>query len=164
MSQVRTCVNHPREETRVACSSCGDPICPRCMRQSAVGQKCPDCARVPRSARALGKPVHYAKAVGAGLLTAAVGGVLLVELLARLPFGFGRLILSGLLGFGVGRVVAWGAQRQTQPPFPHIAVGCAVLGLAGAYSAGYGTPVPTNMWVLLAYAVAGYFAYRGAFS
>ena len=41
-----TCVNHPKVETWLTCSSCGDPICPRCMVTTAVGQKCPRCARL----------------------------------------------------------------------------------------------------------------------
>jgi hypothetical protein len=162
MSDIRTCVNHPREETRLACSACGDPICTRCMRQSAVGQKCPDCAKVPRSARALGKPVHYVKAVGGGLLTAALGAVLFIQLLSVVRFG--TLILSAAVGFAVGRVVSWGAQRQTQPPFPQIAAGSAVAGIAGAFVFAFGTPVPGSIWLILAYAVAGYFAYRGVMS
>ena len=53
-----TCVNHPGVATRVSCSSCGAPICPRCMHAGPVGQKCPTCAQLPRRARALGKPSH----------------------------------------------------------------------------------------------------------
>ena len=47
-----TCVNHPKVETRLTCSNCGDPICTRCMVTTAVGQKCPNCAR--QSGRAKG--------------------------------------------------------------------------------------------------------------
>ncbi|MDP9405715.1 MAG: hypothetical protein M3O86_03815, partial [Actinomycetota bacterium] len=104
---VPRCVNHPAVATRVSCSTCDAPICPRCMRQSAVGQKCPRCARLPRSARALGRPVHYLKAGVAGLAVAVVGGLALNAALGRV--GFGSVILPGLLGFGVGRAVAWGA-------------------------------------------------------
>jgi hypothetical protein len=159
MAEARTCVNHPREHTRLACSSCDAPICPRCTRQSAVGQKCPACARVPRSARASGKPAHYVKAVAGGLASAAVGGLLYVQLLAIVRFG--TLILAGLLGYLVGRVVAWGTQGRSQAPFPHIAVGCVVLGIAGALTYAVGTPLPASPWLLLAYLAAGYFAVRG---
>lgn len=153
------CVNHPDAETRLACSTCGDPICTRCVRQSAVGQKCPSCARVPRSARALGKPVHYVKAVGGGFTAAVAGGAVLGLLLAQLFVG--SIILSALVGFGVGRVVGWGAQGQTQPPFPHLAVGLGVLAVLVAYAVA-GRGVPTSVWGLLALAAAGWFAWRGA--
>ena len=47
----RHCANHPKVETAVSCSDCGKPICPDCMVHAAVGIKCRDCARLPRSAR-----------------------------------------------------------------------------------------------------------------
>ena len=129
------------------------------MRQGAVGQKCPNCARVPRSARALGRPVHYVKGVAAGLGAAAVGGVLYGTVLALVPFG--SLILAGLLGYGVGAAVSWGVARQSQPPFPVIAASCAVIGVAAGFVTIGGTPLPRGLFGLLAYAAAGFFALRG---
>ncbi|MDQ3028979.1 MAG: hypothetical protein M3R09_02895 [Actinomycetota bacterium] len=131
----------------------------RCLRQSVVGQKCPRCARNPRGTRALGKPVHYAKAVGGGLAVAVGGGVALWFALAALPFG--GIILPGLLGYGVGRTVAWGAAGQRQAPFPVIAVTLAVLGAL----VGIGGPLALRgPFSLLGIAAAGYFAYRGLHS
>jgi nitrate reductase NapE component len=130
------------------------------MRQSAVGQKCPSCARLPRSARARGKPVHYFKATAAGLAVAVVGGFLLWNL--RMSIGFGAILLPALLGFGVGKAVGWGAQRQSQQPFAGMAIGFAVFGvvlfplLAGALPWLLSRP-----FSLLGVAAAGYFALRG---
>ena len=153
---IPTCVNHRDTETRLSCSACGDPICTRCMRQSPVGQKCPRCARLPRSARARGKPVHYVKAIGAGAAVAVVGGLVLRQVLGSV--GFGAILLPSLLGFGVGRVVAWGASRQSQQPFPAIAVALAVC---GAVLAGGGLSIINRPFALLGVAAAGYFALRG---
>lgn len=152
------CVNHRDVATRVSCSSCGDPICPRCMRQSAVGQKCPRCAKLPRRARAYGKPIHYVKGVGGGLATAFGAGLLYVRAIGAM--GFGTLILAGLLGFGVGRVVRWGAASQSQPPWPAVAATCAVAGMVLAHVVTY-QRLPLSGFLLLAYAVAGYAAVRG---
>lgn len=126
------------------------------MRQSAVGQKCPSCARMPRSARALGKPIHYVKAVGAGLAAAAAGGLVVGELLAMVRFG--SILLLAMLGYGVGRAVGWGAQRQTSRPFAVIAV---TLGTAAALLAGGPRLLTLNVFALLGVAAAGYFAWRG---
>lgn len=132
------------------------------MRPSAVGQKCPNCARTPRSARTLGKPSHYVRAVGAGLPAGIVGGLLLVELIAIIRFGL--IILAALLGYVIGRVVRWGAKGQTQPPFPAVAAGCA----AGGVAIGIALRIPlaafagpSGLWFLLALAAAGWFARRG---
>ncbi len=156
---VQTCVNHPDIETRISCSTCGDPICTRCMRTAAVGQKCPRCATTPRSARALGKPKHYLRALGGGVAAAAVGGVLYAQLLAAI--GFGALILAGLLGFGIGRVVKWGARGQRQQPFPAIAMALAGLAVAVGFVVAFGTLLPLGGLVILAYPVAIWLSVRG---
>ncbi len=41
---VPSCYRHPDRPTRLACSSCGRPICVDCVHPAAVGQKCPECA------------------------------------------------------------------------------------------------------------------------
>ncbi|HSK90328.1 MAG TPA: hypothetical protein VK875_03355 [Euzebyales bacterium] len=156
---VRTCVNHPDTETRISCSSCGNPICTRCMRTAAVGQKCPSCARPARSSRARGKPQHYVRAIGAGLGAAVVGGVLYAQLLAAVRFG--ALILAGVLGYVIGRVVRWGTRGQTQPPFTGIAIGLAVAAVAVAFVVGYGSPLPVRGLAILAYPIAGWLSLRG---
>src|SRR5918994_1749276 len=64
-----TCVNHPKVETRLTCSSCGDPICTRCMVTTAVGQKCPRCAK--QSGRAKGNPEPQLLALAHGFVVGA---------------------------------------------------------------------------------------------
>jgi membrane associated rhomboid family serine protease len=46
-AQTAVCYRHPKNETAVACSSCGRPICTECMVFAAVGIKCPECAGQP---------------------------------------------------------------------------------------------------------------------
>lgn len=92
-----TCVNHPRAATRVRCSNCDRPICVRCMNESAVGMKCPECARVqyrdPQAKR------RYA-AGAAGLVAAALLTAGVAMMLGRLGF-----LTAVLLGVAVGAVV-----------------------------------------------------------
>ena len=154
-SEPSPCVNHPDTTTRLSCASCGDPICPRCVRSSAVGQRCPRCARPAKIAQARGKPEHYIRAIGAGGGVAIVGGLLAAML------GFGSLIASGVTGFGVGRAVKWGTRGQSQPPFPALAIGAAVGGFAVAFTVVFGTPLPTRGLLPLSYLIAAFFAYRG---
>lgn len=40
-----TCVRHPNRPTGLACTRCGRPACPDCLRPAAVGQHCVDCIR-----------------------------------------------------------------------------------------------------------------------
>ncbi|MBW3603327.1 MAG: hypothetical protein KY460_00205 [Actinobacteria bacterium] len=157
---VQTCVNHPDVETRIACSTCGDPICTRCMHTAAVGQKCPQCARTPRSARALGKPEHYVRVLGGGITAALVGGVVYAQLLATVRFG--SVIMAALLGFLIGRVVRWGARGQSQQPFRGIAMGLATVAVAVGLLVAFGNPLPVGAGLLiLAYPAAIWLAIRG---
>jgi hypothetical protein len=129
------------------------------MRQSAVGQKCPACARMPRRARGRGRPANYVKAAGAAFAVAAVGGVVMLQIVAQIRFGL--LIFSAVAGFMAGKAAAWGAQRQTQPPFPALAAGAAVAGLLAVLLLGPGVQALASPWMLLGVAAAGWFAVRG---
>src|ERR1700753_1036653 len=50
---MATCYRHPRRETGVSCSNCGNPICTDCMTSTTVGMRCPDCARQRTPTRTL---------------------------------------------------------------------------------------------------------------
>lgn len=159
MSEVtQRCVNHPDAETRLSCTTCGDPICVRCMRQAAVGQKCPRCARQPRSALARGKPRDYVRLALVGPLVVVVGGGV-YGLLLGFVGGF-SLILAGFVGFGVGRSLRWAVRNQTQQPFATIAVVCGVLAVAVGLLLATGGILPRSPFLLLAYVVGGFFANR----
>jgi hypothetical protein len=150
-----TCKRHPNEETRLFCSSCGDPVCPRCAVHAPVGQKCPGCARQARSARARGKPRQYLKAVLAGLAGAA--GVSIALFVLAINIQFGVIILSGFGGYGVARAVHWGAERNSATPFQAIAYALALASVQGA-ALLLGVVFFTGFW-LLTYPAALYGAY-----
>jgi hypothetical protein len=100
-----TCVNHPKVETRLTCSSCGDPICTRCMVATAVGQKCPRCAR--QSGRAKGNPetALLARAFGVGLAASAAAVLGLAAVVAL--FGGDPLTARLLLFYALSGGIAF---------------------------------------------------------
>lgn len=141
-----TCKRHPAEETRLFCTNCGDPICPRCAVAAPVGQKCPECARQARSARARGKPRQYVKGIAAGTLTAAAVAVGLTFLMVGV--GFLTWIGSGVGGYGIGRSVRWGAEGNAASPFRIASYVLAVLVVAVAWLFSFGIVVPRGLGII----------------
>jgi hypothetical protein len=90
----------------VTCSDCGKPLCPDCMVFSAVGIKCKECARMPRSARLMLKPGKFALAVAAGLATAIALGFAYYYILGTLRFFFLFIFVSAGIGYLVGEAVS----------------------------------------------------------
>jgi hypothetical protein len=150
-----TCVNHPGVETRLTCSSCGTPICPRCMVTTAVGQKCRDCARQSRHAKGTPEPALLGRAFGAGFAVAAVGGAVL------LFTPFLRILLAAALGLVVAAASRRAARRRVHTQLGIAAAAAAVLGIAlAALVLGVAVFHPT---LLLAYLIAGGVAFaRGS--
>ena len=66
------CADHPDVETRLRCSRCGKPICPRCAVRTPVGMRCPDCAG--KRATVVANPAGTLKAAHAGLAVATIVG------------------------------------------------------------------------------------------
>src|SRR5215210_1002242 len=106
------CYRHPRRETRVSCATCGRPICTECMRQTAVGIKCPDDASLPRGARTgVMKPNQVLKTMlaGAGI---ALLGIPVVSIILSLPL---QWLLSAAAGYGAGILINRAGGRNGGP-------------------------------------------------
>lgn len=104
----------------------------------------------------MGKPRQYVKGVAAGLGAAVLGAFVLYLVIG---IGFLTLIASLGIGYGVGRAVQWGAERNAATPFTVIAVVLAVLVVEAAWLLGYGYIAPPGIFGLLGYAAAAYGAY-----
>src|SRR5829696_5594413 len=79
------------------------------MVTTAVGQKCPRCARQSGRAKGNPEPVLLARAFGAGVAVAAAGAVVFVFL----PFA--GILLALAHGFVVGAAVRWGPGAGPTP-------------------------------------------------
>jgi len=135
---MMVCANHPGTETKVSCSNCGKPICPRCMVFMPVGVKCAECARPAPGALARGKPLQYAGAIGAGLAAGLIAGLAAGEL-SGLIRGL-TIIISLGLGYAVGRAVRFGAQGNRGLVFSAIAGLAGLLGALVAFGPAIASP------------------------
>lgn len=146
-----TCVNHPRVATRVRCSACDDPICVDCMQQSAVGMKCPSCAKV-QYRRPGGKRRWMAGATGLALAAAAgffTGG--------RLGF-LGAIVVGVLIGATVrtvGRKLPGIGGAAAAATICGLAMGLLALGAPIGYLLSPAFLFPGGMAALAAAFTAG---------
>ena len=97
---IHYCVTHPDIETGLSCARCEKYICPRCMVQSVIGARCPDCAQTKKLPTFEVTPIYYVRAYAAGIGIALLTG--LVWALVRIMLGG---YLSGILVIGVGYLV-----------------------------------------------------------
>jgi tetratricopeptide (TPR) repeat protein len=82
------CYIHPTRETGLRCTNCDRPICADCVRPAAVGQLCPECAKIRR-------PVNY-QVSGVNLLVVGVTALIYSVLITF----FASLLLSQIAFFG----------------------------------------------------------------
>jgi B-box zinc finger len=115
------CAEHPNIETRLRCSRCGRPICPRCAVRTPVGMRCPDCAGT--RATVVANPAGTLRAALAGLAVATAVGVGW----ALLPsWGFYWALL---LGFGVVETMVWLLRARRGTDLQAIAIAIVVYGV-----------------------------------
>ena len=106
------CAAHPRVETNLRCGKCGKPICPKCMVQTLVGARCPECARLYKLPTYRVSTVYYLRAVGAALGMALVSGVLWGLANTFIPFFFLNLLIGAGVGYAIGEVVGRAVNRK----------------------------------------------------
>ena len=134
------------------------------MVPAAVGNKCPDCARLPRSARVVLKPSKALAAIGASFGVGTVAGALIGAFGAAFSLGFFSFIVGWGVGVLCGRVVVSASGHHRSSTAGWIAVGGAVwcyVVAAGVFAYDYGVGVRAGIQII-GLAIAAYFAYREA--
>lgn len=117
------CTYHPSVMTRLRCSRCGKPICPRCGVRTPVGLRCPECAGVR------GLPTY---ATSTPVLGRAAAAGLAVAIAIGLVWGFGptwQFYLALALGFGVAETMAQVSNQKRGRDLQLLAVGIVAVGL-----------------------------------
>lgn len=105
--EVIYCSYHPNVETRLRCSKCGTPICPKCAVQTPVGFRCPDCVRSQQAVFYTASPLDYGIAVVVGLVISTLAALILSQVGIFLV-----LILGPLAGGVIAEVVSWVIRRR----------------------------------------------------
>jgi hypothetical protein len=106
------CATHPEIETNLRCGKCGKPICPKCMVQTPVGARCPDCAKLYKLPTYRVPAVFYLRAIGAALGMAIVCGIVWGVINGFAPF-YLNLILAAGAGYAIGEVTSRSVNRKS---------------------------------------------------
>ena len=106
------CATHPEVETNLRCGKCGKLICPKCLVQTPVGARCPDCAQLYKLPTYRVSTKYYLRAIGAGLGMAIVCGIIWGFIELVIPrFSFNLLLAPGV-GYVIGEVVGLSVNRK----------------------------------------------------
>ena len=106
------CAYHPDVETNLRCGKCGKPICPKCMVQTPVGARCPDCAKLYKLPTYRVSAKYYLRAAGTALGMAIVCGIAWGLVRSLVPFIFFNLLLAAGAGYAIGEVVSLSVNRK----------------------------------------------------
>ena len=115
------CARHHDVETNLRCSKCGKPICPKCLVQTPVGARCPDCAKLDRLPTFRVSIAYYLRAVGSGLGMAIICGLVWGLVTGLVSFSYLNLLLAAGAGYAIGEVVSLSVNRKR-------GIGLAVVG------------------------------------
>ena len=151
---IHRCSFHPDVETGLACGRCGRYICPRCMVQTPVGSRCPDCARVTRHPTFDVQPSYYLRASSAGGVVGIIGGVIW-GLVLGVPF-LPWLVAIGV-GYFVGEAVSLASNRKRGTGLAVTAGASVALAVIVAMIL-VGWTIVTSIFFLLSVALAIYIA------
>jgi hypothetical protein len=117
------CTYHPSVMTRLRCSRCGKPICPRCGVRTPVGLRCPDCAGVR------GLPTYR---TSSNALAKSAAVAFAVALVVGVIWGYWPIwnfYLCLALGFGVAEAMAWASKGKRGVDLQAIGIVAVMFGL-----------------------------------
>ncbi|MBA7594168.1 hypothetical protein ES703_01106 [subsurface metagenome] len=127
------CATHPEVETNLSCGRCGHPICPKCMVQTLVGPRCPDCANLKRLPTYEVSQRQYLIAVGIGMGVAIAAGFVWALIWNAIHFLFLSLLIAAGIGYAIGEVISLATNRKRGPGLQAIAGISVVVSFAVYY-------------------------------
>ena len=135
------CASHPNIETNLSCGRCGKPVCTKCVVQTLVGPRCPDCANLKRLPTYEISTRHYLIAIGVGVGFAIVAGVAWALIWRAIPFL--SLLTAAGVGYAIGELISRATNRKRGPGLQVIAGVSVLISFATNYLfAAYFLSVP----------------------
>lgn len=156
------CARHPNTPTDLRCSRCETPICPRCIVQTPVGARCPDCGKGTPAPMYQVTPVSAARIVSATIAIGLGIGLLWGLLLPAVgAFGFFTIFLGAFAGYGMVWLMDKASGRKRGPWVQVAAAGCLVLAYVVRNAIVFGgLIVPNDLWGIIFIGIAGAVAWN----
>jgi len=108
------CATHPEVETNLSCGRCERPVCPKCMVQTLVGPRCPDCANLKRLPTYEVSLRQYLIAVGVGMGVAVAAGFVWYLIWRAVPFLLLSLLIAAGIGYAIVEAISLATNRQAR--------------------------------------------------
>ena len=161
---VTYCARHPRTETVLRCGRCATPICPRCLVQTPVGARCPDCANVRTIPTLDVTPLFLARGVGAALASGAVIGYFWGAISGSRGFnvvGFFLIFIAMGIGYAVAACVSAATNHKRAQALQYVAGAGVIFAYLVHNLVAYNALIVQNdIWGMLAAAFGAYWAYQ----
>src|SRR5688572_19199991 len=110
---VTYCARHPQVETVLLCGRCGTPICPRCLVQTPVGARCPDCANVRRVPTVDVPLLFLFRGLGAALIAGVGVGAIWGFITQGGGFvGFFLIFIAMGIGWAISEAISLATNRK----------------------------------------------------
>jgi hypothetical protein len=127
------CAAHPDVETNLRCGKCDKPICPKCLVQTPVGARCPECARLYRLPTFRVSGLYYLRAAGTALGLAIAIGLIWGFIENFLPSYIFTLIAAMGIGWVIGELISLSVNRKRSGGLAAIGGAAVVICYGVAY-------------------------------
>jgi hypothetical protein len=140
------CAYHPDVETNLRCGKCDKPICPKCMVQTPVGARCPDCAQLHKLPTYRVSSRYYLMAAGVAVGMATICGLAWGAIEWAVPLFSLNLLLAPGAGYAIGEAVSRSVNRKR-------GTGLAIIGgmavaLSYAFTFFFPDVIPSGYFIL----------------
>ncbi|MFO8144079.1 MAG: B-box zinc finger protein [Dehalococcoidales bacterium] len=119
------CAAHPDVDTNLTCGKCGRPICPRCMVETPVGARCPECARLRKLPTFSMTRRYYFRAI---IIATGMAFACGAAWWAIGPVTYFSFLIAAGFGWGIGELISLSVNRKRGRRLAFIAGASIVAG------------------------------------
>lgn len=125
---IQFCKAHPNQETRLTCTHCETPICPKCMIVCEVGMKCKQCTSKTFSHVVKAEKRDLIFGGGSAFALALLAGFIITQIFFGV--GFFSILICFIVGRGAGDLTHRCARFKMSNTVKTVITTSAIIGMA----------------------------------